>query len=132
MKKILTLAAAICLSVGAVTHAPAKAATAPVKVKAAKTLDFPRGIDWKIYYSGLPMVSLVWPSFTQGGLGPVPFTFMGTQQYINPTTTTSIYWAGTQYTLQPNVTYTMNIAGVLYYFQIPLSGTGYCTITGHT
>ncbi|MGE7775438.1 hypothetical protein ACQKLP_11985 [Chitinophaga sp. NPDC101104] len=131
MKKILTLSLALmCLSLSTISFAPAKAT--PVARKAAM-LDFPRGIEWQINYSsGLPMVSLVWPAFSQGGLGPVPFTFMGVTQYINPTTTTSIYWAGTQYTLQPNVIYTMNIAGVIYSFKLGTSGSGWCVITGHT
>ena len=133
MKKIIALfGAAICLSftqhpkVPVVT--PSKAASTE-KAAAVKFLDFPRGISWSIVYlRDLPLVTLTWPAFSQGGLGPVPFTFQGSTQYIDPTTTTSIYWVAP---LTANTSYTMIIAGVSYYFYWN-GGTAQCIITGHS
>jgi hypothetical protein len=130
MKKVITLfGAAVCLSftqhpkVPVATHAPSASATAAVR-----QLDFPRGINWSIaYFKDLPMVTLNWPAFTQGGLGPVPFTFQGVTQYVDPTTTTWTYWVTS---LTANTSYTMSIAGVNYYFYWNGS-SGNCIITGH-
>lgn len=129
MKKILTLSAAmLCLSLGTMSHIPAKAAP-----KSAAVSDWVRSTSWQIaYFPNLNMVTLSWPSFSMPGLGPQSFTFNGTMQYIVPTATTSIYWTGIA-TLSTGTTYTMNIAGVTYYFQIPSSPSGgICTITGHS
>jgi hypothetical protein len=135
MRTLLTLtAAAICLSftphpdVKNTTPAP----SAPTeKAAVSRPASFPTDVNWTIgYFSGLPLVTLTWPSFSQPGLGPVQFTFQGVMQYINPTTTTSIYWSGI--TLTPNVSYTMNIGGVNYYFYWPGGNAGQCIITGHS
>jgi len=96
----------------------------------ARPASFPTDVNWSIVYlKDLPLVTLTWPAFSNPGLGPVPFTFQGSTQYVNPTTTTSIYWAGI--TLTANTSYTMNIAGVNYYFYWTGSG-GQCIITGHS
>jgi hypothetical protein len=132
MKKVITLfGAAICLSFTQHPKAPVTTpsqAASTVKPAAAKFLDFPRGISWSIaYFKDLPMVTLNWPAFTQGGLGPVPFTFQGVTQYVDPTTTTWTYWVTT---LTANTSYTMVIGGVNYYFYWNGS-SGNCIITGH-
>jgi len=136
MKKIITLiAAAACMSF---SQRPEVALiTSPVSGSTAKFIvnrksSFPTNINWSIGYNkDLPMVTLTWPAFSMPGLGPVDFTFLGSWQYINPTTTTSIYWAGTGFTLTANTSYTMNIAGVNYYFYWPGNGST-CVITGHS
>jgi len=137
MKKIITLiASVICLSFTqhpgvpvATPHQPVSAA----KVAVNRPSSFPTDVNWSIgYFNNLPMLTLTWPAFSNPGLGPVPFTFLGTTQYINPTTTTSIYWAGVSYQLTANTPYTINIAGVNYYFYWPGGGNSQCVITGHS
>ncbi|WP_295117388.1 hypothetical protein [uncultured Chitinophaga sp.] len=132
MKKPLILSMALaCIAMSNMSFAPSKPKPAATEVAAKRVLDFPRDINWTIgYMSGTQMVTLTWPTLTWPGLGPVTFTFMGSTQYIAPTSTTSIYWAG--YTLTTGVTYSLSIGSVIYYFQLPSSGSGPCIITGHT
>lgn len=133
MKKIITLiAAAICMSFST-PKAVTTTSSAMAYVAAGRQVSFPRNINWSIGYNkDLPMVTLTWPAFSMPGLGPVDFTFLGSHQYLDPTTTTSIYWAGTSFTLVANTSYTMNIGGVYYYFYWPGNGSSQCIITGHS
>jgi hypothetical protein len=128
MKKIFALSLVITgLAVSNTSFAHAKAT--PIVSKNVAVTDFPRDINWRISFMAGSLVTLSWPSFTWPGLGPIPFTFQGNTQYIDPTTTTGIYWVPAT-ALTPYVTYNINIGGVLYYFYID---TMYqCYMTGHT
>jgi hypothetical protein len=141
MKKFFSLtavAAVFCLSLATSLHASTVVPKAhkPHKAKVALKkpyATFPTGYTWTIGYdSSNPWVSLNWSLVDNPFLGPVPFTFKGNTQSVDPHTSSYILWIGSAYTLLPNQTYTMNIGGVNYYFHLPSSGSGQCIITGHS
>jgi hypothetical protein len=139
MKKVITLiSAVICLSFVQHPKAPVTASSPSkdtTKVAAIRPafFNFPTDVNWSIsYFQGLPMITLTWPAFTLPGLGPVSFTILGSTQYIDPTTTTSIYWAGTGFTLTPNTSYTLSLGGTSYYFYWVGGNSSQCIITGHS
>ena len=133
---IILIATVICLSSAKSPETrnatpPRSELTAHAAVSRPAFFTFPTDVNWSIgYFSNLNMVTLTWPAFSLPGLGPVSFTFQGSTQYINPTTTTSIYWTG--YTLTANTSYTLSIGGYNYYFYWPGGNTSQCVITGHS